>query len=280
MTEIEQAVDGSDTGAPTQRPAAPGIPAWPGHTAWRDGDLLVVAKETEPPERCLKCNAPAGGKPIKKALSWSSVDAPSGGHAPQGPVGCLLGLFELMGIAACVATMRTARIQLRLCDAHRDEVRRFRRVAWGGSVAGGLMVLAASLAAIWIHGQSLGQTAVNVATAVFCIGALLAVFSIAYAAKKCALITVRKIDEGFVWLEGGGPEYLGSLPDFRDLPPSAITEINARPPRRWTSGSPCPCSRAWSSARCSRSWWLCWRARCMGSWWPCSGARGMGHTFG
>ena len=39
---------------------------------WRDGNLLMMRKGVELPDRCLKCDAPAEGYRFRRNLSWIS----------------------------------------------------------------------------------------------------------------------------------------------------------------------------------------------------------------
>lgn len=41
----------------------------PSGGVWRDGKLLVMHKKAVLPDRCVKCNQPAGGRRLKRSLS-------------------------------------------------------------------------------------------------------------------------------------------------------------------------------------------------------------------
>src|SRR5437870_4809895 len=56
---------------------------------WREGKVLVVAKETRLPPACVKCNAPSDGRPIRKKFWW---------HHPA----WLLLIFVPYGLILCV----------------------------------------------------------------------------------------------------------------------------------------------------------------------------------
>lgn len=88
---------------------APGKYAPEGGGAWRDGNLLVMSRDAELPDRCIKCNLPAHGYTLKRNLSW---------HAPW--------WFHC----------KTARVFIPLCERHRRRRIRGIIVGWGLFVLG------------------------------------------------------------------------------------------------------------------------------------------------
>lgn len=78
--------------------------------AWRDGKLLVMRPEANLPDRCIRCNAPAGGFRFKRNLSW---------HPP----GWYLLLFFNLIIYVIVALIvrKRAKVAVGLCARHRKK---------------------------------------------------------------------------------------------------------------------------------------------------------------
>src|SRR4051794_37594891 len=83
---------------------------------WRDGLLLVMSKDGELPDRCLKCNLPAHGWRLKRNLSWH----------PQGWYLLIL-LHVLVYVIAALIVRKKATIMVPLCECHRR--RRVRIIA-------------------------------------------------------------------------------------------------------------------------------------------------------
>ena len=86
--------------------------------AWRDGKKLVVRKGAELPDRCIKCNAPAGGYRYSRTLEWVK---------PIWLVTLFLGL--LLFALVYLIVRKKGKITVGLCEVHRR--RRTRAIAWG-----------------------------------------------------------------------------------------------------------------------------------------------------
>lgn len=104
--------------------------------AWRDGQMLMVRKGAELPDRCLKCNASAEGYRFKRSLTWLS------------PYWAILILvcgpipFAIIYLCLCARGKLTAG----LCPVHRTSRRRAIAIGWLTVLLGvGSMIVAGFL---------------------------------------------------------------------------------------------------------------------------------------
>ena len=164
---------------------------------WRAGPLLVMLKDAELPDRCVKCNAPAEGRRLRRNLSWHP------------PAWYLLLLFNiLIYVIVALIIRKTARIEVGLCADHRSRRRRAIAVGWISSLAGlGLIIAGAGAENGWL--------------ALFGVAALL--FGLIFGIVGAQPVVPARIDDHYVWLKKVHPDYLNSIGD-RD-------EIASRPDR-------------------------------------------------
>jgi hypothetical protein len=164
---------------------------------WRDGVLLVMSKDSELPDRCLKCNEAADGWRIKRKLSW---------HPPA--YYFLILLHILIYVIVALIVRNTATVFVPLCPQHRRRRRRFIALAWvlclGGiaSLVGGITGASSSLPNAVPPFLYLGGLVTFIAGLVFAI-----------LASQVAV--PKKIDKQFVWLKRVSPELLAGLPSWR-----------------------------------------------------------------
>ena len=160
-----------------------------GDGVWREGKLLVMEKRAELPPRCVKCNAPATGKPLKRKLYW---------HAPGWYALVLLNLLFYAVVALLVR--KTATIHVGLCDRHRGRRRMWIGIAWSMVIA----AIAMPFALIPV-----GEDAVIAAVAATVILLLAAALTGLYGAR---VVHATKIDDIRAWVAGVCPAYLAELP--------------------------------------------------------------------
>jgi ribosomal protein L40E len=157
--------------------------------AWRDKSTLVMTKDASLPDRCVKCNAPANGLRLKRKLAWHH------------PVLYLLvfGAALLYVIIAAVLSKR-ATVYLGLCAEHFQ--RRRKRIAIGW-----LLLVAAIVGVPAAIAYDYPMVAL-LAVAVF-------LFSVVWLIMVARVVTVKKIDDRFVWLKGINSNYLSQLPPWQ-----------------------------------------------------------------
>ena len=157
---------------------------------WRDGNLLVILKGTDLPDRCLKCNAPAEGYRLKRTLSW---------HRPWWYLMILVNLFVYIIVAMCVRW--TAKIKAPFCPRHRARRRNAILIGWLGALTGlGLIVFGAS------YPGYAGAAA---------IGGLIFLLSLLLGVIFSQYLVPKRIDANYIWLRKISPEFLADLPEWQ-----------------------------------------------------------------
>ena len=163
---------------------------------WCDDELLIMTKNAELPDRCLKCNLPADCWKIERKLRW---------HKPFWYLLVLLNLFLYVLVAMLVH--KTAKLRIPLCERHRRR-RRLRIVsAWRLVLAGVVTILVAIIVL-----SSSPDT--GIAVPVICSGGVLLLVGMIMGIVGSEVATVQKIDERFVWLTKVAPEFLAELPPW------------------------------------------------------------------
>lgn len=166
---------------------------------WRDGSTLVLSKDAALPDRCLKCNEPADGWALRRTLSWH----PPGYY--------LIVLFNLLiYIIVAMIVRKTAKLQLPLCAAHRRGRVRAIAIAWLIGLAGiGVMIGGAALSSSFQ-----GSTSDYITFGGFLTGLVMIVGALILGSSKGQVVSARKIDKYYVWLNKVDPRFLASLPPW------------------------------------------------------------------
>ncbi|MDR3635436.1 MAG: hypothetical protein P4L84_16645 [Isosphaeraceae bacterium] len=156
--------------------------------AWCDGNLLVLTKNFDLPDRCLKCNQPTDGWRLKRNLSW---------HPPVWYA--LLLINVLLYIMVAMVVRKTGRIAVPLCPAHRRRRRWAIVVGWLTALCGlGLIVAAA--------GMTEHQEFPLIG------GTVLLLFGIIYGVLRSQVAVPKKIDKRLIWLRKVDPAFLAEFP--------------------------------------------------------------------
>ena len=141
---------------------------------WRDGKLLVFRKGAVLPDRCLKCNEPAGGYRFTRNVSW---------HEPNWIILILLGPLIYIIVALCIR--KQAKVSAGLCERHRRLRVRAIAIGWLAGLGGiGVIVLGAS----------------NEWPAVTIAGVDTFFFGLIYGIVGSQVFSPKKIDKYYVWL--------------------------------------------------------------------------------
>ncbi|MBN2563731.1 MAG: hypothetical protein JXQ75_22670 [Phycisphaerae bacterium] len=153
---------------------------------WRQGKLLVASLGAPLPNRCIKCNAPAEGRPLKRRLSWHH------------PAIYLLVLAALLAYVIVALILRKqAVVEFGLCARHRARRRWAVAICWLfvlGSV--GLLFLAAIV-------ENLAFAALA------CVSVVTGLLVYLFGGQP---VTPYRIDDHAVWLRGVCADYLSTLP--------------------------------------------------------------------
>ncbi|HET6879376.1 MAG TPA: hypothetical protein VFI31_04450 [Pirellulales bacterium] len=157
---------------------------------WRDGKQLVMWKGATLPDRCVRCNAPAHGRRLKRTLSW---------HHPLIFLVILAGVLVYVIVALVVR--KTAVVSIGMCDRH------YRRrlqsmLAWW-------LITFGCGALLW-YGISVGELgnggwAIALAIIIF-------LANLFFAVAITLPVSPAKIDDNYVWLKKICPAYLAEFP--------------------------------------------------------------------
>ena len=167
---------------------------------WCDGSLLMMTKGVQLPDRCLKCNMPAGGWTLRQRLSWHP------------PAYYLLIIFcnILIYIVVALIVRKTATVNLPLCEIHRQGRRR--AIAWGWvlSLVGiGILVAAASSDSEYAGAGVL-------------VGVILTLGAMIGGIIGAQVGVAKRIDDRYVWLKKSPPRSSGNCPIGWGLPPGEL----------------------------------------------------------
>ncbi len=165
--------------------------------AYRDGKLLVVRKDAELTDRCLKCAAPVEGYRFTRTVYWHK------------PIWFFLILFNwLIYLLVYFMVRWKARVTVALCPRHRKNRRWAIGMGWMAALAGiGVIIATAS------YTRPERDTGTLVAIG-FISGLVLVFGGIIGGVIGSQVIVPKRINEQFVWLGRVSPAYLAKLPDW------------------------------------------------------------------
>ncbi|MDG2381887.1 MAG: hypothetical protein P8N76_09440 [Pirellulaceae bacterium] len=173
---------------------------------WRDGNLLVMAKNANLPQRCLKTNGPASPIPIRHRLAW---------HHPSIYLPLLLGMLPGLVIYVLVIYVLLAiifgektTVDVWLSDRWKAVRRRRLIIAWSFAAVGIVTCLVSGL---------LMSSGTPWWTISLIFGLLLTFVGTLWALQAACVITPKRITGSHVWLKGVHPEYLGNLPPALEM---------------------------------------------------------------
>jgi hypothetical protein len=156
---------------------------------WRDGPTLVMHKNADLPDRCVKCNAPADGQRVRRKLSW---------HHPAYFFFLLLNVIIFIIVSSAVR--KRATVQIGLCKEHHLKRRRDLKISWSTALIGFLIFF-------------LGLAEYIPSGGIF-IGLCLFSFGIIYGVLSTQIVKPSKIDDYYVWLKGINNDYLSQFPQL------------------------------------------------------------------
>lgn len=159
-------------------------------TIWRSKSVLVMTKQTELPDRCVKCNAPAPLK-LKRNLRW---------HHPALYILIIVGFLFYFIIAMVLS--KTATIHVGLCETHAASRKRDMFITW--------MLVLLSFASFVL------AVAIEDLSFLF-VGLMLFLGAVIYGTVKTRVVTPKRIDDHYVWLNGVNANYLHQFPEWRTV---------------------------------------------------------------
>lgn len=179
---------------------------------WRDGELLVMCKGCDFPDRCVKCNDDAEGYRLNRNFYWQ----PRWYYLILLTFPFFVILSLILFAVVSLIFRKQAKLLLPLCPRHRRARIRDIFIGWSGFLVGiGLIVFCAGFGELWGAGmQALGITC----------GVLLLLVSTLYGMFRSRILVASKMTEAMVWLREVSPLFLATLAD-----------VDVRAPDAWLS---------------------------------------------
>lgn len=169
-----------------------------------DGKGLVMVKGCMPPDRCIKCNEPTNGYTWSKTMYW---------HHPAFYL-LLLGLGPLIYAIVALCIRKSAKVTVGLCPVHRAARSRRVIIATVSCLLGlGLLIGLPVMAANNLLQMS-RDSCDTMATVGAIAGIVILLAGLVYTAVGVAVVTRRRIDDHFVFLNRAGAPFLATLPRF------------------------------------------------------------------
>ena len=163
-----------------------------GTGVWRTGDLLVMQKGANLPNRCLVCNQPASVQ-FPKKMYW---------HSPWIYL-LLIPSILIYAIVAMIARKK-ADVVLPLCTEHSDKRKRATTI--------GSLLIVFGLVAMFGSCTQAGEGSGDTFAMILGIGTLVLFVGLIVLAVGSNLIVPKKIDDYYVWLRKVSASYLATLP--------------------------------------------------------------------
>ncbi|MBD2460864.1 hypothetical protein H6G89_07385 [Oscillatoria sp. FACHB-1407] len=158
---------------------------------WRSGNLLVMRRGAEVPDRCIKTNQPANGKRLRAVLYW---------HPPL--IYLLILLNLLIYALVAVIIRKKAIVYLGITEEILRQRSRLILRCWIIGIAGIVLFIAAFSAPVE------SASALGVLSLVLMFGGLL------WGMFGARLVGVERIDEEYIWIRGVSKDYLDLLPQW------------------------------------------------------------------
>jgi hypothetical protein len=167
-------------------------------TPFRQGKILVVPSGSHLPELCVKCGAPASGKPLTKTFSWHSA-----GYY------FLIFIGLIVYVIVALVVQKKARIDVPFCEAHRSW--RTRMNIAGAVLLIGTVPASFLLASLDLSGGMVALIAVGMAFSGLVVLAIVgSSFSPVYIDETCAKF------------KGAGEQFLSALPSSPASPQGGL----------------------------------------------------------
>jgi hypothetical protein len=156
---------------------------------WRSENIVIVAREADLPERCVKCNDPADEPTRKRKVYW---------HHP-GFYAVLL-INAILYIIVAMIARKTASLHPGLCARHKQKRLLGICIGWGGFILGSSAMVMA-----WGSNHAGAGLLLLFATLGLIITGMI----------MSRIVYAKRIDERYVLLKGCGEAFLEGLPEFR-----------------------------------------------------------------
>jgi len=155
---------------------------------WRMNKRLVTRTETTFPDRCVKCNAPAGGYRLKRTLYWMYP-----------AYWLLIIISRLILIIVYLIVRKKAVVHIGLCEQHRAMRKRGIIIGWSSVGLGFLVMFGAAFGSGWW----------------ILVGFLVMIVGGITGGVMAQTVRPTKIDKEYVWLAGVHRDFLADLPEWQ-----------------------------------------------------------------
>ncbi|MFB2938444.1 hypothetical protein ACE1B6_24620 [Aerosakkonemataceae cyanobacterium BLCC-F154] len=161
---------------------------------WRSGNLLVMRKDAQLPDRCIKTNRPANGKRFRANLYW---------HHPAVYLLVLINLLVYVVVALIVR--KNAIVYVGVTEEVLQKRNRTILGAWIVGIIGVFLLFAPGFTQLETLSNQLQI-----------LGFILILGGLFWGIMGANIVSPAKIDDDYIWLRGVCREYLASLPLWKN----------------------------------------------------------------
>jgi hypothetical protein len=159
--------------------------------AFRDGTLLIALNGTTLPQRCVLCGGISHSAPVRLAFTWDSS-------------------FRVSSTST-LELRKTAFMFAYLCQQHRAVWSRARRYGGIGAIFG-LVVMCAGMTLSVLSESSVVPSYTAIGISLTIAGFAVVIASLFFLSLRSRTLTCQRIQEGYLYLDGAGEEFIKSLP--------------------------------------------------------------------
>jgi hypothetical protein len=152
---------------------------------WRDGNRLLMHRQTQLPDRCVMCNTPTNGFYITHELSWMPKTTQA------------IGSVVMLGVIGYNLVKKTTVLKIGICKQHHSKMRT-KLIGGRAMVIVGVLLLLGAL------------TFINFPAMTLCIAMIIYGAIIAGTANR--IVYVDHMDDDYIWLSQFSKEFLLNFP--------------------------------------------------------------------
>jgi hypothetical protein len=167
------------------------VAAGAGGEAYREGSTVICSNGTILPARCILCGDPGAGAPIRLTLTWDAS-------------------FRLTHVST-LELRKQACVYAFLCVRHRRIWSRARSIGGVGVIAGVSVMLGGMSLGIWSESSDIPlYTPLGIELTIAGFAAV--IVAMFFFTLRSQTLSCRRIQEGYLYLEGAGEAFLDGLP--------------------------------------------------------------------
>lgn len=161
---------------------------------WRSGRFLVMRKDAQLPDRCIKTNRPANGKRFRANLYW---------HHPAIYLLILINLLVYAVVA--IVVRKKAIVYVGVTEEILQKRRRAIAIAWSVGIIGFFLLFSP----LFFQSETLSNQLIL-------LGFILILGGLIWGMVKATIVTATRINDDYIWIRGACKEYLASLPLWQE----------------------------------------------------------------